>query len=237
MSGSTWVILLTATTPCSAPLSYTPVRSIYSPSVRAEQTLETIESVRKYIPEAKIILVEGSQTTDKLMAPLIESVDKFIPAYEDAVIRKYVDSPHKALAEAALTCIALGELLTSSATYVYKLSSRYVLSREFLAIDAQSDEVVIKPCRSIFDQYKIALRLDEAQSINTSLFGMPPCLIPALMEYLSLPSIREHIEKSGISYERIMRTFFANVAYSNIRTVPVLGVVGRLGVSDRTWNQ
>jgi hypothetical protein len=43
-----------------APIAYAPTRSLYSHQQRFEQTLETIDSIRRHLPEADIVLIECS---------------------------------------------------------------------------------------------------------------------------------------------------------------------------------
>jgi hypothetical protein len=117
------VIISSAINTCSAPLSYYPIRSVFNKQERYEQTLKTIESLRK-IPGKRTYFVE---CTD-------------IPEYEDSIRTQVdfykniykgneavVDGPHKGVG------FALSALSAASDDYdnIYMIAGRYYLNDEF----------------------------------------------------------------------------------------------------------
>lgn len=108
------------------PLCYSGVRSIYSHRERFEQTLETIESIRKYMPETHILLIECSPPSD-WMDQLATKVDQFINLEFNDIVNNH---PEKGLGEKILVLHALDNL-RESYQHIYKMTGRYVLLDHF----------------------------------------------------------------------------------------------------------
>lgn len=115
----------------NAPLSYSDSRSVYKHSTRLEQTIKTIESVIKYIPDPYIVLIEGSDLTSEEEKTLINSglnkIHKVSPQ-----IKELINSPHKSVGEVN---ILLDYLKTMDGNEHYKtiskISGRYYLTDKF----------------------------------------------------------------------------------------------------------
>jgi hypothetical protein len=110
-----------------APLDWAPVRSIYSHQQRFEQTLETIDSIRKHLPGADIILAECSPESP-YMEELKTRVDIFINTYPNGLIR---DGYRKAVCEAQLMLYVFDRVDFSVYDNIFKISGRYVLTDKF----------------------------------------------------------------------------------------------------------
>lgn len=108
------------------PLSYSNVRSIYSVEERIEQTKKSIESVRKYLPFATIVLIEGSKI-DK------EICEKFDVDYIHFVNDEDINGPYKGAGECKLLLSYLESDHHKSLNYdhFFKLSGRYILNENF----------------------------------------------------------------------------------------------------------
>jgi hypothetical protein len=134
------VIITSVISPDLAPLDYTPVRSIYTDNQRFEQTLETIASVRKHIPEADVCLVECSPFTS-MVETLSTSVDFFINLYPDDNIRK---NPAKGAGEACMLAAVLNQINPESYENFFKLSGRYLINQAFNMSWYTNDKIIIK---------------------------------------------------------------------------------------------
>ena len=108
------------------PLNYSSRRSIYTHAQRFEQTLETIESIRKYMPSTDIILVECSPPS-KYMDELSKKVDYFFNLEFNDIV---VNSPEKGKGETTLLLYALSKL-PKQYNNIYKITGRYVLQSSF----------------------------------------------------------------------------------------------------------
>jgi hypothetical protein len=115
------VIITSVVQTTDNPLSYSPLRSIYSHQQRFEQTLETIASVRRHMPGAHILLVECSPASPWMDA-LKSKVDQFVNLEYDFVVNR---SPEKGLGEKTL--LAAISHLRAPYSYIYKITGRYVL--------------------------------------------------------------------------------------------------------------
>lgn len=109
----------------NTPYNYS-MRSSYTPTERTLQTIKTIESIRKYCPQAQIILCEGGSTSSLQIARL---VDKYIYAGKYHCVRYAVAGNSKAYGEAMLTLCALPFI--SNYDYIWKISGRYFLNDKF----------------------------------------------------------------------------------------------------------
>ena len=107
------------------PLSYSNTRSIYSHQQRFEQTLETIESIRTYMPNVHIVLIECSPPSE-WMDTLKAKVDQFINLEFNELVN---NSEEKGLGEKILLLHALSNL-TEEYSNIYKMTGRYVLQNE-----------------------------------------------------------------------------------------------------------
>lgn len=111
-------------------LSYSSVRSVYSPELRALQTHESIASIRRAVPGARIVLVELG-LRERLPGSLELDADTYLYAGGNAAIRRIVDGVNKGHGEAAALLVADRVLRASGASYFFKLSGRYRLTGLF----------------------------------------------------------------------------------------------------------
>jgi hypothetical protein len=114
----------------SKPLDYHPVRSVFSAEDRLKQTLETIESIRKFT-DHRIIHVEcGNHKQVGFDLSVISSrVDQFLDLSDNPYILSCVNSPHKSWAELIKIHTALQN--TSDDGFIFKISGRYTLTEDF----------------------------------------------------------------------------------------------------------
>lgn len=112
------------------PLCYTSVRTVFSVYDRAKQTIQTIESIRSKMPEAKILMVE-SGIGNQLPYGIKSMVDGYLFLGENKEMREASDGPYKGLGEAMSLYLADPIIRTFDADYFFKLSGRYYLDDAF----------------------------------------------------------------------------------------------------------
>jgi len=114
-------------------LSYCPIRSVYKPEERYEQTLKTIESVKKYIPNAHIVLIECSKLNQEMETGFINTVNLYLNYSSDPSIQNAVDGIHKSYAEGLtiLKFLESEEFKNLQVDNLFKLSGRYYLTDMF----------------------------------------------------------------------------------------------------------
>ena len=146
---------------CNKPLSYSNTRSFCNIIQREEDTIKSIDSVRRYIPNSKILLVECSELTESQEQRLISKVDNYLNFFHDKEILKKIDSPNKALGESTLTIKAIEYILNNKIEYTnfFKLSGRYWLNNNFKYLDFNNDKIVVSYINNINIIYTVFYKL------------------------------------------------------------------------------
>lgn len=118
------------------PLDYTPVRSLFSPEERFQQSLETINSIRKFSPTSEILFVEISNLIPEHSEILIKRCEHVIFPNESSlpIFEYFKDHPNKSLGVAFLLLQALYSLKAlqyPAYNLFFQLSGRYKLNSNF----------------------------------------------------------------------------------------------------------
>lgn len=115
------------------PLSYTNMRSVYSRQERFQQTILTIESVRKFIPNSIIILIDCTDFLPEEYNYLKENVDYLINLWNNNDVKNNIFGKSKALGEGTMTICGLEFIEQHNITYknLFKICGRYVLNEQF----------------------------------------------------------------------------------------------------------
>ena len=110
--------------------SYTETRSTYSAEERYNQSLQTIDSIRKYLPGAKILFVECSDIPIEYIDTIKSKVEYFVNQYEINEARDVcIKSNNKGLGEATQTKLAVentGNHIISISTVVYSFPMSFL---------------------------------------------------------------------------------------------------------------
>jgi hypothetical protein len=141
------------------PWSYINARSTYTPEQRFQQTLETIESIHVYLPNAKVFLVECSDIPEEYTAELCGKVDYFLNLFENSIVRSAcLETNKKGFGEAVQTKYAIEYLLQENIQFrrFFKISGRYSLNENFRQENYLDDRYTFKK-RVITGDNKIAM--------------------------------------------------------------------------------
>jgi len=140
------------------PFSYSSTRSIYTPTERFEQTLDTIQSIRRNIPNVIIVLFDNSEFPVEQYSLLEKSVDHFLNVTNNAIVNEYTNnSAYKIYGEIVQTY----ELLTfieKSLHYkidiqnVFKISGRYVINDHFDYNKYDNHDIILKQNMEVIDR-------------------------------------------------------------------------------------
>ncbi len=122
-------IITSVIKPSHKQLSYSNVRSLYSPEQRFIQTKVTISSIRKSIPGAYILLIEGG-LKNPYLPEFVNLVDKYIYCGSNKLVRAAVDSKYKGLGEVVLLLFSRLYINRKFDLY-FKISGRYYLNDNF----------------------------------------------------------------------------------------------------------
>lgn len=144
------IVVITSKIKVSAtPYTYVPTRSIYTIETRFNQTINTILSVRKHIPNAFILLVDNSELPANMYKILSNMTDIFSNDYQNAVLRDYTDNTvNKFIGETAQLVHISGMITCICAKYdvigLFKISGRYVINDNFNYKQFENDDNIFK---------------------------------------------------------------------------------------------
>jgi hypothetical protein len=206
INGKSNVFIVTSTIHASQnPLSYNKVRSLFSDEERFSQTINTLESVHQYAPNALIFLVENSALTVEETECLQKHVDLVMCLARNATASKLRDGIYKGEAEAHLLLSVFPLLSIASYDKLFKLSGRYCLTEQF-SVDRFPDD-------------RMGFRLYAPDSCSTRLYS-----VPKIMEADYYRQIKRTYWwcRMGSSMENVI---WRDVP---IRNMARLGVIGRI---------
>jgi hypothetical protein len=113
----------------NTPLSYSQIRSVYNRDERYEQTKYTIETTKKFFPEADIMMVECSnfENHPEQFNYLTSNVNFFLNLWERKDLHPNIFGLSKSLGEGTQTIEAFNYLLENNIFYdnLIKISGRY----------------------------------------------------------------------------------------------------------------
>jgi hypothetical protein len=227
------VVITSVINTSNNPLNYSSVRSVFTPEERFDQTIVGIESVRKHIQNAYIVLVEASNIDTDKSLKITEKVDLYLNFSNDYHFTEIINGPNKSYGEAQLLLkfFLSDKFKEMNVKNVYKLSGRYFLDDAF-DINQYDNE---------FNCFKSINRIDGFSSTNI----VPEWYISAPSYFVSFYKItKQQIEKFvsvlkdksellitrndvyHMDIEHLICTYFKE----NIKFVDNLGVSGNVAV-------
>lgn len=227
------VVITSVINTSNNPLNYSSVRSVFTSEERFNQTLFGIESVRKRIQNAYIVLVEASNIDVDKSLKITANVDLYLNFSNDIHFTEIINGPNKSYGETQLLLkfFLSDQFKEMNVKNVYKLSGRYFLDDTF-DINRYDNE---------FNCFKLINRIDGFSSTNI----LPEWYISAPSYFVSFYKItKQHIEKFvsvlkdksellisrndiyHMDIEHLICTYFKE----NIKFVDNLGVSGNVAV-------
>ena len=135
------LIIITSILNCTNnPLSYCSKRSIFSFKTRFKQTINSINSIKKYIHNPHIVILDASNMTMHSNEENIlrELVDEYYNFWSDddnnidnKLFRNAIEGEYKGLGEAMILLKGLKNIINNQYKNIYKLSGRYYLNDTF----------------------------------------------------------------------------------------------------------
>ena len=233
--------------------------SAFTTEERFQQTLDTIKSIKDKVPDAYILIYEGSETSIKqeYKDKFIELSDLFIECGDDPYMKSLYENVHrdpnkftfvKSMLECRCLQITLNYMMEhnifSDATRVFKLSGRYKLNDYFDIEDYKSKFLMNKYVMKYYD-YKE--RFKDMDDIYTTLYGCKGSIVTGLWSFdrFLFNDIFSVLEKSFQYMERaiqmtagidIEHSFYHFVDRDKILNVPVLGFDLIKGMSGENYS-
>lgn len=216
----TTVIITSVLNPTSNPLDYSPIRSVYSPSQRVEQSINTISSIRKNLGDVRLVFVDCSiviPTEIDRIRDVLGKNDQFIDLSGQTSVSALVNSANKSHGELMLLDWAISN--TSFENDIFKISGRYYLENEFN-----------------FGT------LDRNADINCKARGFKHANNVCLTTFYRMKNqeiFKKYIEHGKllfqqyptISAEHVLFNFLACNQNLNIQNLDRIGVIGQIAVS------
>lgn len=159
----------------SSPLSYAPTRSAFTPQERFEQTLKTIQTCKEKIPNARVVVLEGSVRLDPAFhTGLCAAADDVVADLAARAGPEIYNSPYKATFEVFKLMTYLHDHRSSWNEYdhVFKISGRYWLS------DVFQGDTWVRPDRPV------ALRLLPHGGYSSVFFRVTAAALPTVLDDL-----------------------------------------------------
>ncbi len=211
------VVISSVIYPSDKQLSYSDVRTVYNVEERIQQTKETIYSVRRYIPNADIILVDAGLKNPK--ENFENLVEHYIYLGDDKKIQKAVNSKYKGWGEVEMLLKAIKAV--ESYEFVLKLSGRYKLTESFDISNFDFERFNFKNYvvgnESLFGESKYV-----KGSHSTRLYGVPRNLYADWER--ALKKCRGKL-KFGIGIENILAKYIRGDKFFYHQTIGVEGCV------------
>lgn len=219
----TTVIITSVLNPISKPLDYSPIRSVYTPLQRIEQSINTISSIRKNLGAVRIVFVDCSvvvPTESDRIRDVLGKDDQFVDLSSQASVCTSVNSANKSHGELMLLDWASTNI--SFDDDIFKISGRYYLddSFDFATLNRNAD--INCKARGFKHANNVCL---------TTFYRMKTKEI--FKDYIEHGKILFH-QYPSISAEHVLFNFLFHNQHLRIQNLNRIGVVGQIAVSGDT---
>jgi hypothetical protein len=221
--------------------------SAFKAEERFQQTLDTIQSIKDKVPDAYILIYEGSETPirQEYKDKFIEHSDLFIECGDDPYMKSLYENLHRdpgkfTFVKSMLECRCLELVLNhmmehnvfNDATRVFKLSGRYKLN-EYFDIDDYKTRFLTN--KYVMKYYDYEERFEDIENIYSLLYGCKGSIITGLWSFdrFLFNDIFNVLQKSFEYMERaiqltagidIEHSFYHFIDRDKILNVPILGL-------------
>ncbi len=138
------------------PLSYSKCRSIYTRDERFKQLIETINSVKKYIYNSFIIVVDNSKLEDCEIDKLSSIINILLNPDECKLLERNCDcQPFKQLAELHQIKYILNYVKSNNIKFdnLFKITGRYIINNDFVYDKYINDKNIFKKIPNLINEF------------------------------------------------------------------------------------
>ncbi len=213
------VLITSIIKPPIKPLSYTKIRSVFSPEMRFKQTQNTINSIKQKIPNSQIFIVECSKLSEEEENYFRNNCDYFLNLINDATATNYIYSHSKSLGEGTMTILAINFIKQNNIEYdaFFKISGRYWLSNNFNYNNFENANIIVKYINN------------DVNNCCTSLYKLCKNNIDDFLYFLIS---KNESMINCIGYEVLFAIFLKSNSLHNITNLNKIGVNGFISVSN-----
>lgn len=196
----------------------------FTPEERFRQTLDTLNSIKKRVPNSYTILIEGTKNLPEPIRRVYEYHYDHVIYTDDIDISVYVNAPNIGAGEMKLLELGLDwlEKQDIKAKIIFKLGARYVLNDKF-NIDAFSKEL-----------YGFKKRYDESVKTDVVITGLYSIPFSRLAEFKSI--LQKGPVLLATCYPMIEQLFVELIGGENIASVDTLGLEGFLSYNKESFS-
>ena len=154
-------------------------------TARYHQTLETIQSIRDKVPNAKIVLVDSSsdRLSDEYFAELKQKTDLFITLFNHQATIDFNRYQQKSAGECYIMMIALSAIVEMNmiGDRIFKITGRYKLSDSFDITEYENPDLVGK---YVFKKRVKSWMNRDLSLVDTRLWSMCSSLLEETQDIL-----------------------------------------------------
>ena len=227
------VLILSVIKTPRLPLSYTWKRSSFSHDGRWKQTLNTFRTVKHYLPNAKVMMVECSDLDEDKMKVVNENVDFFINKFDDEDHKAIIYDKWKAHGEATQTLTAFEYIKEHNIHFknLFKISGRYYMTHDFKYDLYDNDMQIFKA----LPNHEPCPEINKLGSISTRLYKIPYKSMEILDKFLR--NYRGAMQRRGMmsTYEKVFAQYLLETKYENtviVKEPDKVGVEGKVSVRN-----
>lgn len=212
----------------------------FSPAERLQQTLDSIDSVKKYFPDAKICVVEMtgvSPTTQQIQAIQAKVNYFFDYTKEQAVIDIYNSTENWDIVKNTTEVMSFTNALTALKEQgivdefdrIFKMSGRYLLTDNCAAVDYEAlrDRMVVVERRS--SQFPPAVTGGMQYQYMSRLWSWPACETQKVIDAYGEGFMAMAQRYADGGYFDIEHMLYAYLPKDLVTEVPRIGIRGLLG--------
>lgn len=227
------VLILSVIKTPKLPLSYTWKRSSFSHAGRWKQTQDTFRTVKQYLPNAKIMMIECSDLDEEQMTVINQNVDFFINKFEDEDHKAIIYDKWKAHGEATQTLTAFEYIKEHNIHFknLFKISGRYYMTPDFKYELYDNEQQVFKA----LPDHEPCPEINKLGSISTRLYKIPYKSMELLEKFLR--NYRDAMQRRGMmsTYEKVFAKYLLESNYENtvvVKHPDKVGVEGKVSVRN-----
>ena len=213
---------------------------VYSPAARLQQTLTTLSTIKSWVPDAKIIVMEctGTPLTESQSDLLEERSDLLIDFSEDAEVQAiYNSTDNWDIVKNSTEILCFGKTLRlcledgdfDGCDRIHKMSGRYILTDKFneslpLYIEHKDRIIIGEKYKSQFPPGVTGIELQYM----ARLWSWPANITERIVKVYedSLNYIAERVANNG--YADIEHVLYKFLPADLVTEIPVLGVEGSI---------